>query len=151
MSDQVKPALTPEEWGPNPTINPVFRGWASAEDSGSFALHGRVLRVTASDKRTGRAITLNVTDERHALAALALHGQPFGFTREDVGRIRNAADFYRMQGYTNQPYDLFALAARIEALLPPCPHNRWYASSVGGGPLVNNCVDCGALLPPEGV
>lgn len=54
-------------------------------------------------------------NSRHALAALCLHGQPFGFTREDVRALWCIA--------TNEdgPIDtwLESLIARIEALLPP--------------------------------
>jgi hypothetical protein len=63
---------------------------------------------------------------RHGLAARCLHGQPFGFTREDVVRCRRAAhaaegrhdqsgewaDYEDMEAWAS-------LADRIEALLPP--------------------------------
>jgi len=46
---------------------------------------------------------------RHATAAILLHDQPFGFTREDVEYLRAGC----MGHYNND------LANRIEALLPP--------------------------------
>lgn len=52
--------------------------------------------------------------DRHALAALALHGQTFGFTREDVEALRSlSADLHP----NNEPF--YSLADRIAALLPP--------------------------------
>lgn len=64
---------------------------------------------------------------RHALAALALEGQPFGFTHDDVDQLHHAADVLSAAaGSTHestvpQPSAeaLRALAGRIAALLPP--------------------------------
>ena len=85
----------------------------------------------------------DLSDE-HGTAALCLHDQPFGFTREDARRHRREAD--RLREYMDQPCqtkelfgggvllvddpgetmrkgDLLAwhesMADRIEALLPP--------------------------------
>ena len=59
--------------------------------------------------------------DRHAVAAMALHGQPFGFTHEDVRLLRNSAD--NVVSDSNWHYAdaeaLNALADRIEKLLPP--------------------------------
>jgi len=55
--------------------------------------------------------------ERHALAARALYGQPFGFTREDVWVLRGAA--LKERPYMTRYAELNDLADRIEALLPP--------------------------------
>lgn len=55
---------------------------------------------------------------RHALAALALHGQPFGFTREDVAALWFVIQ--EREGLVGAPqHTLRSLAERIEALLPP--------------------------------
>lgn len=48
----------------------------------------------------------------HALAALALYRQPFGFTRGDVRMLRNA-------GERAKHFPMLYLADRIAALLPP--------------------------------
>lgn len=68
---------------------------------------------------------------RHGLAALCLHGQPFGFTREDVQDVQAAIREVRMNigAKLYNPEDvptiraledrLLALADRIAALLPP--------------------------------
>lgn len=60
---------------------------------------------------------IDITNEghRHALAALALHGQIFGFTREDVQILRTIELEYIQGG----PFSLTSMADRIEALLPP--------------------------------
>jgi len=49
---------------------------------------------------------------RQGMAALCLHGQPFGFTKEDVENLYATAD---------EPgnHRLYDLATRIDALLPP--------------------------------
>lgn len=59
-------------------------------------------------------------ESRHATAALCLHGQPFGFTREDVIMLRAAR--LRLDGEEQEDAwdkSLDSLADRIEALLPP--------------------------------
>jgi hypothetical protein len=59
---------------------------------------------------------------RHALAALCLHGQPFGFTREDVKLCRLVIPwiYQRWDESVRPEMDaLESLASRIEALLPP--------------------------------
>lgn len=56
--------------------------------------------------------------ERRALAALSLHGAPFGFTWDDVDFIRAAV----LANDLHSPDDWFVLqriAGRIAALLPP--------------------------------
>jgi hypothetical protein len=52
---------------------------------------------------------------RHGIAAFALWGQPFGFTREDVAELRMLAT----RNYEIDPEALRSLAERISALLPP--------------------------------
>lgn len=72
--------------------------WAHREKWGAIAVG------SASDPRP------------HALAALALHGQSFGFDHADVRFMRHVARFFPHK-YGREQAD--ALAARIEALLPP--------------------------------
>lgn len=95
----IKPALTAEEWGKLGTRDLDMYHYLVEWD--------------------GR---------EHMIAAVALYGQPFGFTREDVKRVRAAAQMLesllpvagisdeRVMGEVEQ---LRSLAARIEALLPP--------------------------------
>jgi hypothetical protein len=56
---------------------------------------------------------------RHALAALALHGQPFGFTWDDVVAAKEAAFELRMMQNRPAADRLDDLANRIASLLPP--------------------------------
>ena len=58
-------------------------------------------------------------EERHALAALALHGQPFGFTWDDVDDLREIAPGFHHRGDGQVERALLDLADRIAALLPP--------------------------------
>lgn len=95
MAEAISPALTPEEW----------------------AKQRPFLYVTA--------------EKRHEVAAVCLHGQPFGFTREDVAFLRTMAREFSLQHAIincsclickrNRAWgpEATALAARIEALLPP--------------------------------
>lgn len=58
-------------------------------------------------------------DTCHYIAALALHGQPFGFTWEDVDLLR---DYAVMDDHADIRFgygDILGLADRIAALLPP--------------------------------
>jgi len=64
---------------------------------------------------------------RHALAALALHGQPYGFTPEDLTQLRRAAEWAassaRAGGASDSARDAAAVIQRVAtlvaALLPP--------------------------------
>jgi len=71
---------------------------------------------------TWRSVNDEATISRpHALAALALQGQPFGFTQEDVKWLRGYAEFRIGDDFLldTERDHLTDLAARIEALLPP--------------------------------
>jgi hypothetical protein len=80
-----------------------------------------------------RRIPVGVKQRPHAAAAIALHGQPFGFTQEDVRDERNAEndcarlarqaqdggdelERYKFVGRQRRHKER---ADRIEALLPP--------------------------------
>jgi hypothetical protein len=56
---------------------------------------------------------------RAALAAFALHGQPFGFTHEDVAAVRRTVDAARAGVAKQDAETLESLAVRLDALLPP--------------------------------
>lgn len=125
---EVKPALTAEEWAVGGTNN----GEVAVTASPDVCVHGE-----------GQSICVDA-DLRHALAALALHNQPFGFTREDVDLLRCEERRFMKQAQEfedNPPYAPLgetkekrmgiaqyqrglaavyrSLADRIEALLPP--------------------------------
>lgn len=139
MADQIAPALTPEEWNPachwSATAFIVGRyspdrGMGPRENVGGFEI--RVNAEGARAKAGPRAIAEFSDHDAHAIAALALYGQPFGFTRETVIAMTSAAYFLEnSEGSlaTKWPADAnpwHALAAdlrreaeKIAALLPP--------------------------------
>jgi hypothetical protein len=60
-----------------------------------------------------------VEEYRHAHAAIALAGQPFGFTWEDVEFLRCEAMNNLDNGWRHDAAFCDSIADRIEALLPP--------------------------------
>lgn len=111
-SDEVKAALTASEWEDCETVWPVVA---------LSTTRGGDLTVWDGDTDDD-SMHVRVPDEyRHALAALALYQQPFGFTREDVDRLRA---FAIRDSRTHGPHEThwaWHLADRIAALLPPEP------------------------------
>lgn len=109
---EIRPALTPEEWS-EPQI-----------DRSDLHVHlagdGLLVAYTPGDRST-----LAMDEDRHALAALALYGQPFGFTREDVEKLRAMPDAVLDESYQGSYASIDdgawfrSLIARIAALLPP--------------------------------
>lgn len=103
---EIKPALTASEWA-------------------EFLEHGRSERLV--EYKYGPSQSPDVLE--HGLVARLLHGQPFGFTREDVAELRAWAFEFadpdlldcEVKGFlANLSADqLASLADRIEALLPP--------------------------------
>ena len=98
----LKPALTAEEWKME-----LFKTISGHE---VFLDHeGDVGFIHRNNPHEG--VGLIDCEDRHSLAALCLHEQPFGFTRADVRGLR-----YREQ---QAPAFWDDLIARIEAFLPP--------------------------------
>ena len=119
MSETIRPALTREEWGK----------WTGC---GGFRSLERTLddpnELYVRDSKNGVLVLPDAHFEhgvrgraRHALAALALHQQPFGFTREDVAWLREMVDSDTNPETAPVEFNAMclSLAARIEALLPP--------------------------------
>ena len=109
MTNEIRPALTPEEWE-------MFNKQGHGPHDGPLRdveLRDEVIAVFPQ----GEGWYGKGTD-RHALAALALHGQPFGFTREDVELLREhiGRDCHAVHSQA-----AMHLADRIAALLPPEP------------------------------
>lgn len=106
--NEIKPAMSPEEWKQGETGDgQVFRtprSWVSDPDA-----------LWVSDESHG---STRVKD-RHATAALCLHGQPFGFTWEDVSLLRDEAASAADRDMGGMYRALNNLADRIAALLPP--------------------------------
>lgn len=104
--NEIRPALTPEEWQ-------------------NFAPLDRTLAHFAPALAANNA---------HGAAALALHGQPHGFTWDDYYElIDNAHEIERDCGppefllpeWKQRVDALRSLAARIAALLPPREGPEW--------------------------
>lgn len=116
MSDEIKPALTPQEWA------------ALAFDGGD-GTHGAALDAHSAHPGpivyvdTEDAQSLARVSRRHALAALALYGERFGFTHDDLRMLDNHPDLYG--GYQGSREEqawwafIASLRDRIAALLPP--------------------------------
>jgi len=100
----IKPALTAEEWA---SPGDVFDGYVDID------------RGIVDVQMGGPAGLRDEDRERHALAAICLYGQPFGFTHEDLSCLNATMDSLEYHGIP-QPC-LESLYARIEALLPPSP------------------------------
>ena len=132
MSDTLKPALTAEEWK-SPKV--MFRDGKYDEGYGIELIPTGdrryfVERNTWAVVFDGSWAVAMADETRHRLAALALHGQPFGFTREDVIALRHLAELdvedegpsgygWRSDALLHSQSLAASLAARIEALLPP--------------------------------
>jgi hypothetical protein len=105
MSEPIKPALTPEEWARKRAERP------QPKEPGYV-----VVTPYVEDRHWGISVSSHYSnasvnkDLRHALAALCLHGQAYGFTREDVAALE------RVQLEVG---GLQSLIDRLEALLPP--------------------------------
>lgn len=100
MSETVKPALTVEEW----------ENRAAYREGSEISVfdNGQMLIDNGENVGGGREFC-------HAIAALALYGQPFGFTRADVELLRRfAGRFWAFGGQA----ELENLTERIDALLP---------------------------------
>ena len=130
-----EPALTPEEWAKPYTQYEACR-YYEAHGSRLFNWDDGVLVAQKDDN----SLEVNwdgavydsemqpVTTSRHALAALALHGQPFGFTWEDVRLLRDDFEVSAIDRHTSDEGSAYVaecnarmgnLIARIAALLPP--------------------------------
>lgn len=105
---EIKPALTAEEW--------ASREYRSGEstDVRFFEYEGRELMCIDAGCDYDDYTAVLEPEHRHAVAALALYGQPFGFTREDAELLRDLED-----APDDQRLAVSAVRAKIEALLPP--------------------------------
>lgn len=114
MADAIAPALSAEEWEKAKDARFAWRmfGW---DDGAGAILHDDGRLEVNWDGAVYDQEMQCVTTSRHALAALALHGQPFGFTREDVRFLRDVDVF----AFTEDAQMAQSIAARIAALLPP--------------------------------
>jgi hypothetical protein len=125
MPGDVPPALTPEHWESRDyrQVARELDSWAkqserqSVDDSTEY-----VAKLGLSENAC--VIVMNRAHDRvlvppparAALAAFALADQPFGFSQEDVGALRAAAEAAQNAGTASS---LRNLAQRLQALLPP--------------------------------
>jgi hypothetical protein len=135
VPDSITPALTPEEW--------ATKGVGRTDEWYAFIASDGTLVVDSTGHYHERSID---DEDRHALAALALAGQPFGFTWEDV----DAARYIAGDSPDKPSRILRSLADRIAALLPPRP------PTLLGFPVVESSSlpdipppSFGPLLPPR--
>lgn len=96
----MKPALTAKEWTEKRYETQALLGEATVQVDEEDDVYISPTAMGAFFRAT----------DRHALAALLLYGQPFGFSREDVKHLRDRG--------SNCEWCI-SLADRIEALLPP--------------------------------
>ena len=98
---EIKPALTAEEWKNRHTE----RGY-------TFVSVGVDVWLGPPNDKDPLVMVQN----RHAMAAICLHEQPFGFTRDMLRALRELGH----PSQTTEGLDLaYAAIDRIEALLPP--------------------------------
>lgn len=126
MSTKLHAALTPEQWEARDYRQPAadLDSWAKQkperrpeDDSTEYVAK---LGLSYDDC----VVVMNRAHERvlvppparAPLAAFALAGQPFGFTREDASVVRRAADGSEAEATKHALHDL---AERLEALAPP--------------------------------
>ena len=116
-------ALTPDEWTRGGFGDGISAYILPEEPDNAHcvaAFTDGELRASCEDCTTWRQ-GATFTDRRHALAALALRDQPFGFTHADVTCLRSflAQSDPGTQAGIAMNERLYSLADRIEALLPP--------------------------------
>lgn len=107
----IPPALSAEEWG-------EVQSWGDSDRR----------RLLADACYAADLADIGRPKPSHALAALCLYGQPFGFTAEDVAVLKQlsadkAATFRKigLEWCLRESDALASLASRIAALLPPEP------------------------------
>lgn len=111
-----------QQWAKCAVWSYVHRGERD-EETGAWGIV-----ITDPRPYEGKRVLDYAPDATHALAALCLYGQPFGFTARDVKNLRDMVpdqifgpdDPTSELHNTTAAYEwLESLAARISALLPP--------------------------------
>src|SRR5688500_14658393 len=104
MSDDLQAALSAEEWIQYADDMAIMADWA------------------AEKRPFGPNRLCTFEQKRHAVAAMALHNQPFGFTHDDEIMLGHQAHFYEHRGFVGDAEigaKLRLLQKKIAALLPP--------------------------------
>lgn len=116
MSESIQPALTVEEWREE-RFEPLSVDCIAIHDDGDGLEIVIYPSADALATRSGLIGKYKLSGvDRHALAALALFGQPFGFTHADVTNVRMMAN---EDHWTDGGAAIRSAAERIAALLPP--------------------------------
>jgi hypothetical protein len=112
MADEttIRPALTAEEWKRS-LVNHATLRREGIEGNVEYGFRGRL--SIGNQHSSGSA----PPEWNHVIAALALHGQPFGFTREELDAIEDAAQWTWIFGAVKCGH-LASAAAKLAALLP---------------------------------
>ena len=127
----MKPALSAEEWRSRFLVRKDkgvgddgrFSDGSLATREWHISSDGHQIFIGGKDEDGPWPVTnTTVPTAHHALAALCLHDQPFGFRREDVSGLRFLSE--SREGSAAGDLIVFQLALarladRIEALLPP--------------------------------
>ena len=104
MSDEIAPALSGEEW------------LQYGEDLGIMA------DFAAGKRPFGPGRRHTEEGKRHAVAAIALYNQTFGFVRDEVQLLEEYATFLEQRNFRRDSELVIRvrkLADKIRALLPP--------------------------------
>lgn len=103
---EIKPALTAEEWERRTAVR------LSASDEYTKFGEGYAVEVlydSDGEEMQCGEVAIGTPESRHAVAALALYGQPFGFTHQELMYL----DTFATSGLIRP------IADKIRALLPP--------------------------------
>ncbi|CAN5629050.1 hypothetical protein BH23GEM1_BH23GEM1_03900 [soil metagenome] len=104
MPDEIRPALSAAEWIQYGNDLAIMADWAA-------------------DKRPfGPERRFTMEDKRHAVAAIALHNQPFGFNHDEEALLQDLVRFYEHRAFAGDSEiagRIRLLFSKISALLPP--------------------------------
>ena len=104
-------------------MNEERRSALSAEEWIQYADDMAIMADWAADKRPfGPQRRFSFQEKRHAVAAMALHNQPFGFTHDEEAMLEAQARFHEHRGFAGDleiAAKLRRLQGKISALLPP--------------------------------
>lgn len=103
MPDEIRPALSAAEWIQYGDDLGVMADWAADKEP-----FGPERRLTMEEKR-------------HAVAAIALHGQSFGFTHDEEALLQELVRFHEHRAFAGDAEtarSIRLLLTKISALLP---------------------------------
>lgn len=124
MSEEIKPAMLAEQWQRG-----YVRDDLSIEPGATPDLAGRLWLYIfdachEADAELGETLSTDASVElfpadRHAIAALALHEQPFGFRSHEAEWLEREAEIHEREGAGTAALIARTIAQKIRALLPP--------------------------------